>query len=193
MSLYQLTIEENTGFENLFNRGAFTMPNDDMAGTFYEVTQEIMQAAGMPAYEISNHAAPDNECRHNLIYWHYNNYVGIGPGAHGRVNGHTTLNEKMPERWLNAVNTNGNGLIENTAITPAEARTEALMMGLRLTSGINRAHWHHLFGDDVLQHVAADKLQKLVDENYMQVTETHITATASGRQRLQAVLNYLVN
>jgi putative oxygen-independent coproporphyrinogen III oxidase len=193
LSLYQLTIEDNTGFKNLFDRGQLAMPDADTAGAFFETTQAITAAAGLPAYEISNHARVGDKSRHNLMYWNYGDYIGIGPGAHGRVNGAATLNEKMPEKWLNMVSAGGHGLLERTPITPEQARTEALLMGLRLTDGISRGRWHDKFGADITAHLRADKVQRLVDENYLVITDTHMTATADGRQRLQAVLDYLVN
>jgi oxygen-independent coproporphyrinogen-3 oxidase len=104
-----------------------------------------------------------------------------------------TLNHKRPERWLEAVNTGGHGSNEQTAVTREQAQTEALLMGLRLTEGISRARWQQQFGADIATYLAADKIKKLTEEDYLRVSDTHITATTGGRQRLQAVLNYLVN
>lgn len=192
LSLYQLTIEENTGFKNLFDRGQLQMPDADTAGAFFEVTQHMMRDAGRPAYEVSNHAKAGQESVHNLIYWNYDDYIGVGPGAHGRVSRHATFNHKLPERWLQSVNENGQGLAEHTAVTLEQAQTEALLMGLRLTSGISRSAWQQKFGADILEFLPVDKTEKLQAENYLAVSASHVAATDAGRQRLQSILNYLV-
>jgi putative oxygen-independent coproporphyrinogen III oxidase len=141
LSLYQLTIEPDTPFAGLHARGKLVIPDADAALALYAVTQERTERAGLPAYEISNHAAPGEECRHNLLYWRYGEYAGVGPGAHGRVvlNGvrHATLTEKQPERWAERVEQTGHGLLESTALSSSEQADEALLMGLRLAEGID--------------------------------------------------------
>lgn len=141
LSLYQLTIEPDTPFAGLHARGKLVVPDGDAALALYEVTQERTERAGLPAYEISNHAAPGEECRHNLLYWRYGAYAGIGPGAHGRVvlDGvrHATLAERQPERWAERVEQAGHGLVECTGLSASEEADEALLMGLRLAEGMD--------------------------------------------------------
>jgi oxygen-independent coproporphyrinogen-3 oxidase len=141
LSLYQLTIEPGTPYAALDAVGKLGAPDGEAAAALYEATQEMAAAAGLPAYEISNHAAPGEECRHNLLYWRYGEYVGTGPGAHGRliVDGrrHQTSTEKSPERWLAAVEAHGHGLIERSELSSAEQADEALLMGLRLEEGLD--------------------------------------------------------
>jgi putative oxygen-independent coproporphyrinogen III oxidase len=141
LSLYQLTIEEGTPFAGLHRAGKLAVPDPDLADALYEITQELAEAAGIPAYEISNHARPGAESRHNLTYWRYGEYAGVGPGAHGRliVDGvrRSMATERQPEAWLDAVERGGHGLIETSALTPAEEADELLLMGLRLAEGID--------------------------------------------------------
>jgi putative oxygen-independent coproporphyrinogen III oxidase len=136
LSLYQLTIEPGTRFATLAAKGDLVPADPDESASLYELTQEITGEAGLPAYEISNHARPAKESRHNLTYWRYGNYAGIGPGAHGRRGGHATQRHKKPENWLSALTRNGHGIAEETAIPPEDQRVEALLMGLRLAEGI---------------------------------------------------------
>jgi putative oxygen-independent coproporphyrinogen III oxidase len=141
LSLYQLTIEEGTPFAGLHAAGKLRIPDDDLARGLYDMTQEVASAAGLPAYEISNHARPGAECRHNLVYWRYHDYAGIGPGAHGRltVDGrrYATATERQPEAWLTRVETTGLGLIEDEPLTRDQQADEFLVMGLRLAEGID--------------------------------------------------------
>lgn len=150
VSLYQLTIEQGTPFAALHATGKLAVPEPELADTLYEITQEMMEAAGLPAYEISNHAAPGEESRHNLVYWRYREYAGVGPGAHGRliVDGerHALATERNPERWLGAVEREGNGLIERTLLTRAEQADEMLLMGLRLAEGVDLARLARIGG-----------------------------------------------
>jgi putative oxygen-independent coproporphyrinogen III oxidase len=150
LSLYQLTIEPETPFAELHKRGKLSLPESELAHDFFDITQELTTRAGLPAYEISNHAAPGEECRHNLVYWRYGEYVGIGPGAHGRVGAggarHATATERQPERWAGLVEAQGHGVIEDQALTRAEQADEALLMGLRLAEGIDLARLSALTG-----------------------------------------------
>ena len=145
LSLYQLTIEQDTPFAALHAAGKLAIPNEDIARALFDVTQEITAARGLPAYEISNHARAGAECRHNLVYWRYREYAGIGPGAHGRlvVDGqrHATSTEKRPEAWLMRVETNGHGVVTDETLTRAEQADEYLLMGLRLAEGIDPARY----------------------------------------------------
>ncbi len=150
LSLYQLTIEPDTWFERLHAAGRLVLPDAEAARVLYDVTQEVCDKAGMPAYEISNHARPGAESRHNLVYWRYGEYVGVGPGAHGRVmsaKGRTaTATERSPEEWLARVERHGHGLVEETLLTREEAGDEFLLMGLRLREGIEPARYRVISG-----------------------------------------------
>lgn len=141
LSLYQLTIEDGTPFAGLHAAGKLNVPDPEQADALYEITQEMTEAAGLPAYEISNHAAPGEESRHNLVYWRYGEYAGIGPGAHGRLTvagqRRALVTERHPERWLADVERNGHGLVESTPLSNAEQTDEMLLMGLRLAEGID--------------------------------------------------------
>ncbi len=136
MSLYQLTIEPGTRFETDVRRGEFAPLDDDAAADLFALTAELTNAAGLPAYEISNHAKPGEESRHNLTYWRYQDYFGIGPGAHGRRDGYATTRHRKPENWLAAIERNGSGLREERPLASNEQAAEALLMGLRLREGI---------------------------------------------------------
>jgi oxygen-independent coproporphyrinogen-3 oxidase len=136
LSLYQLTIEPGTRFATLAAKGELVPADPDESAALYELTQDMTSAAGLPAYEISNHARSGEESRHNLAYWRYLPYAGIGPGAHGRRAGQATQRHKKPENWLAALARNGHGIVEERAIAPADQGIEALLMGLRLAEGI---------------------------------------------------------
>ena len=150
LSLYQLTIEADTPFAALHAAGKLKIPDEDTARALYDTTQEVCGAAGMPAYEISNHARPGGESRHNLIYWRAQEYAGVGPGAHGRLDidgeRHATATEKRPEAWLERVERNGDGFVTDEVLTREEASDEFLMMGLRLTEGIDVGRYFALSG-----------------------------------------------
>ncbi len=139
LSLYQLTIEPGTRFATLAAKGDLVIPDADAAADLWDVTQALTGAAGLPLYEVSNHARPGAESRHNLSYWRYTDYAGVGPGAHGRRTGHATTRHKKPENWLNAVTRNGHGMQEEVALSRGERATEALVMGLRLAEGVDLA------------------------------------------------------
>ena len=150
LSLYQLTIEEGTPFFGLYAAGKLKTPNEATARALYDVTQEVCARHGLPAYEISNHARKGAECQHNLVYWRGEEYAGIGPGAHGRldINGsrHATMAEKRPEAWLMRVEANGHGVITNDVLNSAERADEFLLMGLRLVEGIDPRRYAALAG-----------------------------------------------
>jgi len=143
LSLYQLTIEPGTAFHRLHAAGKLAVPVDDDAAALYEVTQELCEGAGLPAYEVSNHARPGEEARHNLLYWRYGDYAGVGPGAHGRISsagGRLALSaEPDPARWAGQVQREGQGLASRTVLTEREQAEEMLLMGLRLSEGISLA------------------------------------------------------
>jgi len=150
LSLYQLTIEPETPFATLHTSGKLIVPDEETARTLYDVTQEICADAGLPAYEVSNHARPGAECRHNLVYWRAHEYAGIGPGAHGRLDidgrRHATATERRPEAWLMRVESLGHGGVTNEALTAEERADEFLLMGLRLTEGIDPTRYEALAG-----------------------------------------------
>ncbi|MGD0721811.1 MAG: radical SAM family heme chaperone HemW [Roseiarcus sp.] len=150
ISLYQLTIEPDTMFERLVRAGKLALPDDDLGRDLFDVTQELTQAHGLPAYEVSNHARPGAESRHNLVYWRYGEYAGIGPGAHGRLitpqGRRAQAAEKHPEMWLTQVESEGHGLVENQILTPEEQGDEFLLMGLRLREGVDPERFRRLSG-----------------------------------------------
>jgi oxygen-independent coproporphyrinogen-3 oxidase len=150
LSLYQLTVEPDTPFFGLHSAGKLVIPDNDLARDLYDATQEICDAHGLPAYEISNHARPGAECRHNLVYWRGHDYAGVGPGAHGRIESggkrHATATERKPEAWLMRVEANSHGLIIDETLTSDERADEFLLMGLRLAEGIDPARFERLAG-----------------------------------------------
>ena len=189
LSLYQLTIEEGTPFHALHAAGKFAVPDPDHAAELYRVTQEVTQKHGLPAYEISNHARPSAESRHNLIYWRYGEYVGIGPGAHGRFVEHdrriVTIAEKMPETWLNLVEAKGHGITGGERLTRSEEADEFLLMGLRLVEGIDLARYEALAG----RPLASDRITILRDEELIEpVGYSRLRATPSGVLLLDALV-----
>ena len=197
LSLYQLTIEPGTAFHTLHQRGELDVPDEDSAATLYEVTQEILADAGMPAYEISNHARPGGESRHNLTYWRYGNHAGIGPGAHGRISvgGETKAfrRHRVPERWLELVESGGHGSVETLPVEPGQRTAEIMMMGLRLTEGIGRACFAEQTGGTLEGALDARRLADLTEEGFLELDATGLRATEEGRQRLNALLAHLLN
>jgi oxygen-independent coproporphyrinogen-3 oxidase len=196
LSVYQLTIERGTRFFTEHARGAFTLPPEELAAEMFEATQARLAAAGLPAYEISNHAKPGAACRHNLIYWRYQDYVGVGPGAHGRFfdggGKRATRRHSGPEAWLEAVERDGHGTAESTIVAGRDLVEEALMMGLRLTEGIDRSIFAANTGADPVDALGEAALSPLVCAGFLEITPTHFAATAAGRQRLNAVLERLI-
>jgi len=189
LSLYQLTIEQGTPFAALHARGKLIVPDGDAASAFYEVTQAMTERAGLPAYEISNHAAPGEESRHNLTYWRYGEYAGIGPGAHGRVliegARRATSTERNPERWAALVEAGEHGIVEDVALDRAEEADEALLMGLRLTEGIDLSRLSART-DLNLGNRAVDELAEL--GLVERLGTGRLRATASGRMVLNEIV-----
>jgi oxygen-independent coproporphyrinogen-3 oxidase len=177
LSLYQLTIEPDTPFAALHAAGKLKTPDDDLARALYDTTLEVCAAHGLQAYEISNHARPGAECRHNLVYWRAHEYAGIGPGAHGRLDidgaRHATATEKRPEAWLARVESAGHGLVTDDALTREEMADEFLLMGLRLAEGIDPARYAMLAG-------------RSLDETRVAALHEHglVETTADGRLRV---------
>jgi oxygen-independent coproporphyrinogen-3 oxidase len=185
LSLYQLTIEPGTRFASKVARHDFEPLDSDRAASLYELTDEMTSAAGLPAYEISNHAAPGAESRHNLTYWRYRDYSGIGPGAHGRRTGMRTVRHRKPENFLSALLRNGNGLAEEEALTVQEAADEALVMGLRLREGIDADALKKRFGKAIVDRT---RVERLVESGHLEKDGARIALTASGRLVLDRVL-----
>lgn len=194
LSLYQLTIEPGTRFGDLAARGKLRdMPPDSVSAAMYSMTQDICAAAGMPAYEISNHARSGAESRHNLVYWRYGDYLGIGPGAHGRVSvgGRRQATEaiRMPEAWLRTVEGTGIGTTIHEPISSADQATEMLMMGLRLSEGISIGRYNRLAG----RTIPVERVQELCVLGLLQVRGDRIVATTAGRTVLNAVIARLLS
>jgi len=196
ISLYQLTIEPGTAFHGLHARGAFAVPEEDAAADLFEFTQARMIEAGMPAYEISNHARLGAESRHNLIYWRQGAWVGVGPGAHGRfakAGQRTAFRQtRTPEAWLRHVETKGMGLAEAVTLPREDIAGEAVMMGLRLSEGVDRERFRVLTGIDVAEWVDSAGLRQLQDQDFVTLSEDRLFATPAGRQRLNAILGLLL-
>jgi oxygen-independent coproporphyrinogen-3 oxidase len=193
LSLYQLTIEEGTRFAQLHARGSLDLPDSDLAAALFDLTQERLDAHGMPAYEISNHARRGAESRHNLTYWRYGDYVGAGPGAHGRLTRDgrklATRGERAPETWMAAVERVGHGRAEETPLAPDEAASEALLMGLRLIEGVDAARFAAMTGRSLAESVDGLRLARLVAGGLViQDAAGGIRATGSGRRVLNAVI-----
>jgi oxygen-independent coproporphyrinogen-3 oxidase len=186
LSLYQLTIEPGTRFASMTARHEFEPLDADMAASLFELTQEGTASAGVPAYEISNHARPGAESRHNLAYWRYQDYAGVGPGAHGRRTGMRTVRHRKPENFLSAVARNGHGLAEEEALTGIEAAHEALVMGLRLAEGIVPGALAERLGvDRVVDDAAVDRLAGL---GFLERDGSRLKTTETGRLLLDSIL-----
>jgi oxygen-independent coproporphyrinogen-3 oxidase len=192
LSLYQLTIEPGTRFATDVRQGAFAPLDDDPAADLFAVTRELTEAAGLPAYEVSNHAQPGAESRHNLAYWRYRDYAGIGPGAHGRRGGKATLRHKKPENWLAAVAENGHGLKEERALAPSEQASEALLMGLRLAEGLDLAALSQQFGIEADALVDPAKFALYESLGLARREGARIGVTPHGMPLLDALLGELV-
>ena len=200
LSLYQLTIEEGTAFHRLYEAGKFQLPDPELAADLYELTQNITADCGLPAYEISNHAVLGAESQHNLLYWRYQQYVGVGAGAHGRFmpashanNGKTrlvTITEKLPEQWLSLVEQQGHGIVEEEHLTLSEQAQEMLLMGLRLYEGLDLVGYEKLAG-----HSLNAKTISLLQQDGLieSVGNTRLRATKQGRIVLDHIITALAD
>ena len=186
LSLYQLTIEPGTRFASMVAKREFAPLDPDTAATLFEHTQSRTAAAGLPAYEISNHARPGAESRHNLTYWRYGDYAGIGPGAHGRRTGMRTVRHKKPENYLSAMARNGHGMVEEESLSTVEAAKEALVMGLRLAEGIDPGSLARRIGVGRLVDEAA--VDRVAAHDLIVRTGPRIATTEAGRLVLDAIL-----
>jgi putative oxygen-independent coproporphyrinogen III oxidase len=191
LSLYQLTIEPGTRFADLHRTGALVVPGDDHARDLWDVTQEVCAAAGLPAYEVSNHARPGAECRHNLLYWRYGEYAGVGPGAHARIaDGDDRLalaTERNPEAWLDLVDRCGHGVVSTERLTLADQADEMLLMGLRLVEGIDPDRYRRLAG----RPLDRDALAALEEGGLVETAGAGLRVSPSGRPLLNAVISAL--
>lgn len=192
LSLYQLTIEDGTAFARLYEKGAFKLPEEDDAAALYRLTGEICAEAGLSAYEVSNYARPDAECRHNLVYWRYGDYAGVGPGAHGRIatsEGRlATATLKAPGAWIAAVEKNGHGLDVADPVSASEQGDEMMLMGLRLEEGVSLARYERLTGGAL----APARIDGLIRDGALIRNGDVIKASPEGRLVLNGVLGRLL-
>jgi oxygen-independent coproporphyrinogen-3 oxidase len=196
LSVYQLTIEPGTAFHTAHQRGDFALPDDDTAADLYEATRDLLGAAGLPAYEISNHARPGAESRHNLTYWRYGDYAGIGPGAHGRLTlggeKFATRQYRAPETWLERVERHGGGEAERARLSAAERGREMLLMGLRLAEGVDLVRFAREAGLRAEDFIDPEAASRLAGAGLIAWSAGALRATEAGRQRLNAVLAALI-
>lgn len=193
MSLYQLTVEPDTVFGDRYARGQLRgLPDENLSADMYALTQEVTAHHGLSAYEVSNHAAPGEECRHNLIYWHSEDWIGIGPGAHGRMTignrRHATVHHSSPTQWLDAVTAGGTGEEARTRLAAEEVVEERLFMGLRLTDGIALDDLGKFFSETARRNTLAE----MIDSGHLRLSDGRIQVSASGRMVLNAVLRRLL-
>jgi oxygen-independent coproporphyrinogen-3 oxidase len=188
LSLYQLTIEPGTPFEALRRAGKLDPPDPEASRLLYEVTQEVCRDRGLPAYEVSNHARPGAACRHNLTYWRYGEYAGVGPGAHGRLvapRGRLALStEKRPEAWLERVLAQGHGVVERHLLSSRDEGDEFLLMGLRLAEGIDPDRFATLAGRDLAQ----DRIANLAGIGLIEERDGRLRVTCEGFLVLDALV-----
>jgi oxygen-independent coproporphyrinogen-3 oxidase len=196
LSLYQLTIEPGTAYEALHRSGQIILPDDDTAAELYDATAEEAARFGLAPYEISNYACPGSESRHNLAYWRYSDYAGIGPGAHGRVtlanNLIATRRHRAPEPWADRVAAQGHGSTAEEIVTPRDRAREMLLMGLRLSEGIDAARFERRTGQTLMDSIDRNTLVNAIAAGYMEWDTHRLTATVEGRKRLDALLAALV-
>jgi putative oxygen-independent coproporphyrinogen III oxidase len=192
LSLYQLTIEKSTQFETLVRTGELVPADNDHCADLFDVTREITAAAGIPAYEISNHAQVGQESRHNLTYWRYQDYSGIGPGAHGRRLNSATQRHKKPENFLSAIERNGQGISEETPLDPATRAIEALLMGLRLSEGVDLTDIATRTGVSYNKLINSEAAQKIASLGMLTCIGERIIVTPKGMPLLDAILPQIV-
>jgi oxygen-independent coproporphyrinogen-3 oxidase len=192
LSLYQLTIEPGTRFQTEALAGRLVLPDDDRAADLFELTRALTVSAGMPAYEISNHARTGAESRHNLTYWRYQDYAGIGPGAHGRRTGVATQRRRKPENWIEAVARNGHGIEQEEPLTPRERAVEAMLMGLRLAEGIDLDRIATLGERPIDELADGPAIERLAAQGLLKQDGTRLCATDAGMPVLNAILGEIV-
>ncbi|GJL85207.1 MAG: coproporphyrinogen III oxidase [Micavibrio sp.] len=196
LSLYQLTIERGTQFYQDYAQKKFVVPGEELAADFYNLTQDVLEAHNLPAYEVSNHARAGDESRHNLIYWHYGDYVGIGPGAHGRLtmedNKFATREHRSPEIWLERVAEQGSGVHPFEGVPPEDRFVEALMMGLRLRDGVSLLALEREAGQNWQDFIDEDHVNQAAKEGWLVHQDDCLRLTHEGLLRLNAMVPYLL-
>ena len=192
LSLYQLTIEPGTRFQTEAAAGRLILPDPDFAADLFELTRALTASAGLPAYEISNHARPGAESRHNLTYWRYQDYAGIGPGAHGRRDGVATQRRRKPENWIDAVARNGHGIEAETPLIAHERAVEAMLMGLRLAEGIDLARIAALGNRPLDQLADLPAIERIAAQGLLACDGDRLRATDTGMPVLNAILGEIV-
>jgi oxygen-independent coproporphyrinogen-3 oxidase len=192
LSLYQLTIEPGTRFAALAAKGELAATDPDHGAALYELTQEMTRTAGLPAYEISNHARPGEESRHNLAYWRYQSYAGVGPGAHGRRGGLATQRHRKPENWLKALERNGHGLVEENAVAASDAGVEALLMGLRLAEGVDLGRIERVAGRTAAELLDLGAVERLQAQVLIALDGDVLRVRRAGMLLLDAILPEIV-
>ena len=193
MSLYQLTIEPGTAYFDLHAKGSLILPDEDSATDLFELTQSLTEKHGLSAYEVSNHAREGQESRHNLLYWRYGEYVGVGPGAHARIvtgeNRRAIVMEKYPETWRKLVHEKGQGSIEDSIVLAVDQASEYLIMGMRVSDGIDLARYEKLRG----QSMDPNKIAGLKSLGLVKREGPRLMATTQGRRLLNALITELAN
>ena len=193
MSLYQLTIEPGTAYFDLHAKGSLIVPDEDSATDLFEITQELTERNGLPAYEVSNHASEGQESRHNLLYWRYGEYAGVGPGAHARIaegeNRRAIVMEKYPETWRSKVNDRGNGIAEDALVEPRDQASEYLIMGLRIVEGIDLERYERLNG----RAMDVSKIAGLKSLGLIKREGSRLMATRQGRRLLNSLITELAH
>lgn len=192
LSLYQLTIEEGTRFATDYRKRVFEMPDEDVSSELFEYTRFRTKGAGLPAYETSNHSRRGEESRHNLTYWRYEDYVGVGPGAHGRRNGFATHRHKKPENFIAAVAERGHGMVEERRLAAAEQAAEALMMGLRLTEGVDVLALANRFGLSETLLIDADRAGLMESLGFVERAAGRVRVTGRGMVVLDSLIAEIV-
>jgi putative oxygen-independent coproporphyrinogen III oxidase len=192
LSLYQLTVEPGTRFATEALAGRLVLPDADYAADLFELTRETTARAGLPAYEVSNHARPGAESRHNLIYWRYQDYAGIGPGAHGRRGGMATQRRRKPENWIEAVARNGHGIEVEDPLSPAERAMEAMLMGLRLAEGVDLERIARLGERPLEELIDRRATELLATQGLVALDGSRLRATDAGMPVLNAILGEVV-
>ena len=196
LSVYQLTIEPGTAFHAAQRRGELIVPDEDLAAALFDATQEVLEAAGLPAYEVSNHARPGQASRHNLTYWRYGDYLGVGPGAHGRITRAgrklATRRHRAPEAWLKLVETQGHGTREEVVLDRELRLAEMVMMGLRLSEGIRLESFARELAAGPREIFDPARIAGAVQAGYLELDARGLRATAAGRRRLDALIRHIL-
>lgn len=192
LSVYQLTVEKGTPFYSLYKNKGFSLPNEEVAYELYTITQDILNQQGLPAYEVSNHAKIGAECQHNLAYWRYEDYLGIGPGAHSRLKGEAVMMIHNPENWLKSIKINSHGIQQRASLSEEEKLEELLLMGLRLTEGINLRTLEKRFNKPYTQLLPMMKLNQLTDLEFIEIMDNQLKATSKGMLVLNKIIEQLI-